>query len=211
MSTLTPASTRQQKHALRRELRAARRGITGGAARSAARLMTRRMQRLGAWQRARVVALFMPSDGEIDTRTLRQAAWAAGKTVCLPVIRPPTGQGGRRALLERGELVFRVLQPGTPLRAGALGIPEPIRGASATIPLNRVDLLVMPLVGFDPAGHRLGMGAGFYDRTLAGRGRFRSPWRVGIAHAVQQVAALPVDPWDQPLQACVTDRKIWTW
>ncbi len=204
-------STALQKRELRRALRAARRAVAGRAATGAARAVTARVRRLRAWRRARIVGVFVSGDGEIDTSRLMQAAWQAGKTVCLPVIQPPPGQRGRRAALREGRLVFRVAGPATPRRPGLLQVPEPVRSSSRAIPLNRIDLLLMPLVGFDSAGHRLGMGGGFYDRTLAGRGRFRRPCRVGIAHACQEVPALPHDPWDQPVETCVTDRKTHAW
>ncbi|MBY5268721.1 5-formyltetrahydrofolate cyclo-ligase [Spiribacter salinus] len=204
-------ATAAHKQALRQSLRAARRAVRGRAAAQAAAALTWRVQHLPIWRRARVVGLFLSGDGEIETTALIHAAHQAGKHVALPVIRPPRGQRGRRAVLQQGALVFRDYQPGDALRPGWLGIPEPIRTNRRVIPLNTLDLLLMPLVGFDDQGHRLGMGGGFYDRTLAERTRFRRPRLVGIAHACQQVSALPSEPWDQPLEACVTDQRTLTW
>ena len=204
-------SNRAAKRALRRDLRAARRAVGGRAAQAAAEAVARRVTRLPAWRRARRIGLFLPGDGEIDTRPLIREARAAGKQVCLPVLIPPSGQRGRRAVLTAGRLRFRLTMPGTPVRRGALWVLEPVRQAAPDVALNRLDLLLLPLVGFDAEGRRLGMGGGFYDRTLAGRGRFRRPRLIGIAHACQQVARLPEDPWDQRLEACVTDTQTWTW
>jgi len=200
-----------RKQALRRSLRAARRAVRGRAADQAAAAVTERIHRLPAWRRARSVGVFLSGDGEIATDALIQAAHRAGKQIALPVIQPPPGERGRRAVLQGGSLIFGAYQPGDALRPGWLGIPEPIRAGRRIIPLNTLDLLLMPLVGFDDRGHRLGMGGGFYDRTLAGRTRFRRPRLVGLAHACQQVPALPNEPWDQPLEACVTDRQTLTW
>lgn len=73
-----------------------------------------------------------------------------------------------------------------------------------------LDAIFMPLVGFDREGHRLGMGGGFYDRTLA----FTRHWPravpklVGLGHHSQEVARLPVQPWDVSLHAIATDREV---
>lgn len=199
------------KASLRKTLRASRRQVTGATARQAAQAAAGLLIATPLWRRARNIALYLAADGEIDTTPLMAAAWQAGKTVYLPVIRPPAGRAGRAAALAAGHLIFRRYQPSEPLTPGLLGVPEPCRDTSPIIPINRLDLLIMPLVGFDPAGHRLGMGGGFYDRTLAGRGRMRSPQRIGLAHDCQKVAQLPADPWDIPLDACVTNREIIFW
>ncbi len=185
------------KSDLRRALRARRRRIRGRPARHAATQAARRVKQLAAWGRARHVAVYLPTDGEIDTRPLIHAALRAGKRVYLPVIRRHTG-----------DLVFRRYTPGAPLRRGRFGLLVPVAAGAPRQPLAGLDLLIMPLVGFDGAGHRLGMGGGFYDRTLAGRGRGRRPLRVGLAHAVQQRPAIPHDRWDQRLDRVVTDRAV---
>ncbi len=196
---------------LRRALRAARRGISPQAAAQAAEEAARRLLATRLWQTARSVALYLPADGEIDTRALFVAAWQAGKRVYLPVIRPPREAAGRRAAMASGHLVFRRYRPGEPLKPGLLGIPEPLRAGSTVLPVAALDLLIMPLVGFDAEGHRLGMGGGFYDRTLAGRAGMRSPHKIGLAHDCQKVPQLPADPWDITLDACVTNREIIFW
>ena len=181
---------------LRRELRARRRGIHGRMARRAAEAAARRLVRLPQWRRARYIGLYLATDGEIDTRPLIRAAWQAGKQVYLPVIQTS------------GRLAFRRITPTTPLITGRFGIRVPARAGEPHRPVARLDVLVIPLVGFDAAGHRLGRGGGFYDRTLAGRGRGRRPLRVGLAHACQQHSAIPHDSRDQRLDRVVTDRAI---
>ncbi|KAF0279300.1 5-formyltetrahydrofolate cyclo-ligase [Spiribacter aquaticus] len=188
------------KSDLRRRLRARRRRLRGRAARRAAALATRRLTALDGWQRARHIGIYWPADGEIDTRPLIAAATRAGKHVYLPVIRSSPG-----------DLAFRRHRPGDPLQRGRFGLPIPPRARAPQRRLAGLDLLVMPLVGFDAAGHRLGMGGGFYDRTLAGRGRCRRPLRVGLAYACQQHPAIPHDRWDQRLDRVVTDRTVHVW
>lgn len=204
-----PTSNSSAKKALRHALRQARRAIPSARAEAAAKAVAKRVCRHKAWQRAQHVAIYLSGDGELDTGPLIDAARQAGKTVYLPVIRPPRGCAGRRAAITLGVLVFR--QQGVALKRGALWVLEPVRGQTPIRPLAQIDLMVMPLVGFDDAGYRLGMGGGFYDRTLAGRGRFRRPYRMGVAHACQRVPALPHDPWDQRLDTCVTDIATVCW
>ena len=92
-------------------------------------------------------------------------------------------------------LIFRAWTPGQPLAPGKLRIPEPLVSAPAVV--------LVPLVGFDRSGHRLGQGGGFYDRTLEGL----STLSIGLAYAVQEVDAVPVEPWDRKLDWIVTENE----
>lgn len=88
---------------------------------------------------------------------------------------------------------------------GSFGIAEPTDGEVVALRLH--DVILAPLVAFDAAGNRLGQGAGFYDRALAGCGADR-PVVIGIAHGFQQVDAIPSEAWDQPLDAVVTEDEV---
>ncbi len=88
---------------------------------------------------------------------------------------------------------------------GPFGIPEPADGHPR--PLSNHDVVLAPLVAFDASGHRLGQGGGFYDRAMASRAGSR-PVMIGIAHAFQQVESVPVEPWDVPLDAVVTEESV---
>ena len=93
------------------------------------------------------------------------------------------------------------------------GIPEPVVGVKELVRARRLDLVLLPLVGFDHKGNRLGMGAGFYDRTLAflrDRVHWKKPHAVGLAYDFQRVDGFDVDPWDIPLTAVVTDKDIYS-
>ncbi len=91
-----------------------------------------------------------------------------------------------------------------------LKIREPKLDVRDVLPLDQLNVLITPLVAFDQQGQRLGMGGGFYDRTLQN-------WRqhgiqpVGYAHDCQLVDALPIEEWDIPLPAVVTPSKVWQW
>lgn len=75
-----------------------------------------------------------------------------------------------------------------------------------------LDLIILPLVAFDLSGNRLGMGGGFYDRTLSfkhQRCHWKGPKLIGIAHELQRVDLLPVNDWDIPLDAVITEQKLY--
>lgn len=142
---------------------------------------------------ANTVAVYLAADGEVDTQPLIELAWRAGKQVYLPVL------WGKC-------LRFARYRPHAALRRNRLGIAEPAVKSYRSI--ARLDLILMPLVGFDDRGGRLGMGGGFYDRSFARLpAKRRRPARVGLAHACQHVDSLPLEPWDVPLTAVATDRR----
>jgi 5-formyltetrahydrofolate cyclo-ligase len=183
---LTPGS----KPALRRRLLATRRETARACPEAAARLVGHFPQHLMPGHGS-VVAGYRAMRSEIDPLLLMQAMADRGAVLALPVM-----QGEGRPLL------FRRWQAGARLAAGAYGVEEPTPDAPALVP----DLVLVPLVGVDRAGVRLGMGKGFYDHTLAGlreRGRVLA---VGCAFDTQRVETLPSEPHDQRLDALVTDR-----
>ncbi len=101
-------------------------------------------------------------------------------------------------------LRFRTWRPGDPVRPGVLGTSEPSPDAAALIP----DLVLVPLLAFDRQRHRLGFGAGFYDRTLASLRANGPVLAVGVAFAAQEVPAVPIDSWDEPLDLVLTEQGV---
>lgn len=185
------------KQRLRTELRAWRASLGAREQRDAARQAADRFLRDPCLARADCVAVYLSVGAELDTQPLIDALWAAGRSAFAPRMRP-----GKR-------LDFVSFSATTPLRRNRWGFPEP----AAHRPCARrrdLDVVLLPLLGFDAAGNRLGTGGGYYDRWLAGMGHRRSPLRVGYAYALQQVPHLPEEPWDQPLHAVVTERGV-TW
>ncbi|HKY90951.1 MAG TPA: 5-formyltetrahydrofolate cyclo-ligase, partial [Nevskiaceae bacterium] len=106
----------------------------------------------------------------------------------------------------KGRMRFVPLTAATTVTRNRYGIAEP-RAPRAPRVLPRIDVAILPLVGFDAAGHRLGSGAGYYDRWLAGL-RGRRPRLVGLGFALQEVDALPAEPWDVKLDAICTERRF---
>jgi 5-formyltetrahydrofolate cyclo-ligase len=187
---------------LRRQLRQGRRAIPDAERRKADRAIHASLRRLGLWRRGRRIAVFLGMPGEVDLRPCFTAAWGAGVRLYVPQIL------SRRD----GRMAFVPLEPGAPLRGNAFGIAEPAHGARGRLPVRHLDTILVPLVGFDAQGHRLGMGAGFYDRAMRPRLDralpFRRPRLIGVAYSVQQVARLEPAPWDVALDLVVTERGL---
>ena len=195
--TSAPSLSRPQ---LRRQLRKARRSLTRSQQREAARGLYRQLAQHPLFRRARHVSLYLPMDGEIDPRLLLRAAQRRGKATYLPVLNawPKT------------RMVFQRVRPGEKFKPNRFRIPEPRINRAKQRRIWALDLVLMPLVGFDDEGGRLGMGGGFYDRSLAYRAR-RSTWRkpvlLGLAHECQKVERLAQASWDVPLQGTVSDKR----
>lgn len=143
---------------------------------------------------ATTFALYLANDGELDPQPLLDALAGAGKTVLLPVLHP----------FVPGHLLFMRYQRGEAMTLNRFGIPEPQLDVGKVVPVGDIDVVFTPLVAFDDAGHRLGMGGGFYDRSLAAY----QGLVVGLAHDCQQHPALPVASWDKPLSLIVTPKGI---
>lgn len=190
------------KKALRKQLRLARRALTPAQQRDAALRLGAQFKRFSALHRLRSVAVYFANDGELDPGALIRWCWATHKQVFLPVLHP----------MREGELLFLPYEPYTVLAKNKLGIPEPLSSHHLPRPLWTLDVVLTPLVGFDEQGHRMGMGGGFYDRTLAPAFNGKTPRRpllLGLAHECQKIAALPTDPWDIPLDGVMTDRAVY--
>lgn len=184
---------------LRRLLRQRRKALSAHAQHMAARGLYRQLAQHPCFRRARHIALYLPNDGEIDPRPLLRAAQRRGKTTYLPVLNA----------WPRSKMAFQRINPGERLSANRFGIPEPRHNPRRQRKVWALDLVLLPLVGFDRFGGRLGMGGGFYDRSLAYR-KMRKNWHnptlLGLAHECQQVDRLVMASWDVPLAATVTNN-----
>ncbi|MEY2750362.1 MAG: hypothetical protein RLZZ550_333 [Verrucomicrobiota bacterium] len=180
--------TRELKARLRATLLAARRALTADQRRAAAAAATAGVLASAAWRAARVVALYQAYGAELDTAALRAAAHAAGKTIALPRV-------------DAAGVSLRIVAADTPLVLSAQGVREPADDRP-TLPPDQPELIVVPGLGFDRRGGRLGHGGGHYDRLLA-----RLPavcLRVGLAYDQQVLDAVPTEPHDLPMHALVT-------
>ena len=185
---------------LRRMLRKARRALTPSEQRQAALGLYRQLAQHPLFRRAKHISLYLPTDGEIDPRLLLRAAQRRGKATYLPVL----------SAWPRTKMVFQRVRPGEKLLPNRFRILEPRVNISQQRKVWALDLVLLPLVGFDDAGGRLGMGGGFYDRSLAYLARrqsWRKPTLLGLAHECQKVERLVQASWDVPLAGTVTDKQ----
>jgi 5-formyltetrahydrofolate cyclo-ligase len=140
-----------------------------------------------------VVAGYSPIRSEIDPAPLMRELAAKGVHLALPVI------------AARGQaLRFRAWHPHDKLLPGPLGILEPSPAAAEIVP----DIVLVPLAAFDRSGHRIGYGAGHYDRTLAQLRKSRAVIAIGLAFAAQEVEAVPALQHDVALDYVLTETQM---
>ena len=196
MKEPAPSSSLQ----LRRVLRKARRALTQIEQRRAAQGLYRQLAQNTIFRRAKHIALYLPTDGEIDPRLLMHAAQRRGKATYLPVLSACT----------QTKMVFQRVLPRDKLFPNRFRILEPRLNVQRQRKVWALDLVLLPLVGFDDVGGRLGRGSGFYDRRLAylaGRQHWRKPILLGLAHECQKVDRLAQSNWDVALAGTVTDKQ----
>ncbi len=190
------------RQSLRNTVRQLRRELPAETQRQAALSLVTHFEQHPLIRRARRVALYLASDGELDTREAIAWCWQHDIAVCLPVLHP----------FSKGHLLFVDFTPTTPMSSNRFGIPEPELNCQHIISKASIDILFTPLVAFDQLGNRLGMGGGFYDRTLSSWHHHRlGPYPIGLAHDCQQVEQIPVESWDVPLPEILTPARRWHW
>jgi len=186
---------------LRRSLRATRRQISNTELQRASTRVCETLLLQREFVTARRMAGYVGSKGEIDPMPLLHLAHMMGKACYLPVLHP---------FLD-GRLWFAPWTPQTRMNFNRFNIPEPVFRYRDCCKPQFLDLLLVPMLGFDTQCHRLGMGGGFYDRTLSFRLR-RSNWTgphlFGLAHETQRCDVLQVAPWDVRMDAVFTDQHI---
>ena len=150
--------------------------------------------------RAKRVGIYLANDGEIDPSTIVDICLKSSKKCFLPVIHP----------LKINRLHFARYRQNSRLIANRFGILEPSLRSAKMVPPWSLDLILMPLVGFDRRGNRLGMGGGFYDRTLAftARSQHPAPRLVGLAYSFQELESISPQRWDIPVDHIITEQEI---
>ncbi|MGH8316350.1 MAG: 5-formyltetrahydrofolate cyclo-ligase [Steroidobacteraceae bacterium] len=191
------------RRSLRASLRAKRRDVSSAERARAARQIARHADRALNLRSGQRIGIYAATAEELDTSCLIALALRRGCRVYLPRI-----DRRRRVLAMRFvPLARRAL--GRPLRINRFGIAEPEGPELASARL--LDVVFLPLVGFDRRGTRLGMGGGYYDRAFAFR-RLRAVWRapllVGIAYALQEVECIAPAAHDVPLDLVLTERGV---
>lgn len=182
------------KHPLREAMRARRSALSDALVKEASQRVCARIRALHHWQAARHIALYLPVNGEIDPRALMND----------PL---PSQQFYLPCITREKMLHFLPFTKDTSLRPNRYGIPEPLQTEEHACSAPELNLVIVPLVAFDATCQRLGMGAGFYDRTFANPAT--RPLLLGLAHDFQRVEVLDTNPWDVPLNGVITPETCY--
>lgn len=161
--------------------------------------LSHRLVKIKEYQDSQRIAVYWSVGGEMSLSSVIQQAWQADKDVFLPVLDGQT-------------LLFTTYRPDSLLKKNRFGIPEPDEIETILTPGKSLDLILLPLVAFDADGHRLGMGGGYYDRSLSATLNTPlsdRPFLMGIAHDFQRVPLIPTEPWDVPVDCVLTERAVY--
>ena len=192
---------KQSANEIRQQKRAQRRTLSATTQQQHSEKLCLNVIKQNNYRYSQHIACYLANDGEIDPSPLIKHAWFSGKTVYLPVLSPLKNQ-----------LYFAPYQINEILKLNRFNIPEPVCHPSKWKRASQLDLLFLPLVAFDAHGNRMGMGGGFYDRTLAylrHRQHWKKPMLVGLAHEIQKVPQLGVQSWDIPLNYVITEKQTY--
>ena len=184
---------------IRREMKSARLALSPAERQHANRALTKNLLRLRAIRRCSTIGAYLPFRGEADFLQVLENQILRKKRVFLPV-------------LKKNRLRFVQLYSDSELRKNRYGILEPVYTNADLINTRDLDIILAPLVAFDADCNRIGMGGGYYDRTLAfrkPRKNWRRPLLIGVAYDFQRVESVETQPWDIPLDAVITDKQCY--
>lgn len=188
------AEVQRQKRLLRRGNLDVRSCLDPAERQNASERIADKVLRAHFFRRSRLIACYLSTAEEVDTWRIIGRAWRMKKRIFAPVT------------CRRRQLEFREITPDSDLVRDSFGLLTPVSGT--VISARKLDLVLTPLVAFDAAGERIGMGGGYYDRTfsfLRGRRHLLKPKLVGLAFACQQVPEIAANPWDIRLYRVITE------
>jgi 5-formyltetrahydrofolate cyclo-ligase len=188
----------EARKALRKSLRESRRALSPEQQTDAALQLCKKAANLREFRSAKRIAFYLPSDGEIDLTALLDLALERGQECYLPLIHP----------VRKDQMLFVRFFAGDTLKANRWGILEPQLQGNNHVKPQTLDLVLVPLVGFDEQGGRLGMGKGFYDRAFAFKrgSQRRRPVLIGVAHECQKLESIEMQDWDVAMDKILSDR-----
>ncbi|WP_343861623.1 5-formyltetrahydrofolate cyclo-ligase [Aliiglaciecola litoralis] len=197
-------STEKSKQQLRSYYRQARRSLSNSEQQQAEAKLLEQLLSSGTLDNQRHIAVYLSQDGEISCQALINWCWHNKVHTYLPVLNPH----------KAGYLLFLPYTKETKMKNNQYQILEPVFDPQSAIDLDALSLMLMPLVAFDLAGNRLGMGGGFYDRTLSQKLAKNSPSTrpfpllCGVAHDCQQAQRIETQSWDVPVDKIITPSTV---
>ena len=187
-------------HDMRRELRIKRNKLTSIEQKKSADILARLIHNEQLLNNVKNIGIYLENDGEIGTSQLLKMALESNISCFLPVLDSST----------QNNLCFVRYDNDTPLHKNKFGILEPSLNEKNSIHPAKLDVIFLPVVGFDRSGSRLGMGGGYYDRALAFTkvSKLDKPKLVGLAHSIQEIKSISRQVWDIPINFIATDKEI---
>lgn len=183
-----------EKKAMRARLRDHLRQATDEQIRLRSAEACRHLTATPEFARAKVIMMFLPLPYEVDASAVALHAWQEGKLLTVPLV----------SLEQRHMIPVEIRSLAEPMHTDSLGVRTPAEGRP--IPLNMIDLLIVPGLAFDRTGHRLGRGGGFYDRFMSHHGY--KACSCGLAFDEQLIERVPTNGHDVAIQMLVTDRQV---
>ncbi len=182
------------KKELRKELMTKRLNMTFDEVKKKSIIIIEKIIEQKIYRNAKTIMVYMPIKNEVAIEALIESAWADQKIVLFPKVNPIT------KMMD----VYKVTD-WNGLEKGNYGIPEPKIGGIPPFPVEEIDVVLIPGVGFDEQGFRLGYGGGYYDRFFD---RFEAlPYKIGVAFEMQVINQLPVEHHDYPVDEVITERR----
>ena len=196
-SSSTPIDAKRT--ALRRELRARRAALSARERLAAAEGVVAQLEKIPEFLTDRLVAGYWAVGGELPLLGLMPGIRAREQQYHLPIV------------VDGKHLRFAPWRPGIEVEPNRYGIPEPVCAESEHLAPNKIDVVLVPLLGFDRNGWRIGFGGGYYDRSFAflrEREEVGKPVLVGVGYALQEIDAIDAMPWDVRLDYVATEREL---
>lgn len=185
---------------IRKQLRVKRRSLSPQLQHSASEKLASYLCNESVFIDAQKIGFYIANDGEIDPAALMASAENLNKQCFLPIVGPN----------KTNNLYFGPFDANTKLKPNRYGILEPSFDEGKFVFPQSLDVLFMPLVGFDRQGNRIGMGGGYYDRALAfmKEQETSSLTLVGLAHSIQEIPQISSQSWDIPLHLIATEKEL---
>ncbi|HHP50967.1 MAG TPA: 5-formyltetrahydrofolate cyclo-ligase [Moorella mulderi] len=183
------------KNHLRKKMMALRRAIPEPIRQEKSRKIREKLFSLSEWQRAQRIMSYVSFGSEVDTHQVIKQALAQGKRVAVPLCIPQV----------KGLMAVEIEDFPGDLVPGTMGILEPKPDRIYPVDPESLDLILVPGVAFDRSRHRLGYGAGYYDRFLSG---LRRPKAIGLAFQEQVVERIAKEGHDRPVDLIITDEEV---
>lgn len=196
-------SAHSTRAAIRQVLRTKRKTLTSTFQKEASEALLLRLINDITVKKAEHIALYLANNGELDLQPFIRWCWEKNKDIYLPIVHP----------FSKGNLLFLRYTSNSSMALNQYNIEEPKLDVRDIKPVKELDIILTPLVAFDDSGERIGMGGGYYDRTLAKwyehyiAHEQYSPSIIGIAHDCQQVSKVPHEAWDIPLPTIITPTR----